>query len=43
MFQRKIDELFSNIPNVFGIVDNILIASLDTDSSDHDVSLEQVL
>ena len=29
MFQKKIDELFSDIPNVFGIADDILIAGLD--------------
>ena len=29
MFQRKIGELFSGMPNIFGIIDNILIAGFD--------------
>ena len=32
MLQRKIDELFSDIPNVFGIADDILITGFDADS-----------
>ena len=42
MFQRKINELFSDICNVFGIAD-ILIKGCDADGMDHDESLEQVL
>ena len=29
MFQRKIDELFQGLPNVFGIADDILIVGFD--------------
>ena len=43
MFQRKIDKLFNDIPNVFGIAGDIVIAGFDADSMDHNVSLEQVL
>ena len=43
MFKRKIDELFYDIPNVFGIADDILIAGFDADGMDHDASLKQVL
>ena len=42
-FQRKIDKLFNDIPNVFGIADDILIAGFHADGRDHDASLEQVL
>ena len=28
MFQRKIDEIFNDIPNVFGIADDILVIGL---------------
>ena len=43
MFQKKIDELFNDIPNGFGIGDDILIAGFDTDGRNHDIRLEQVL
>ena len=43
MFQRKIDRLFSDIPNVLGIADDILIASFEADGKQHDASLEKVL
>ena len=43
MFQKKIDELFNDIPNVFGIADDNLIEGFNEDSMDHDVRLEQVL
>ena len=35
MFQKKTDELLNDIPNVFGIADDILIPGLDADSRDH--------
>ena len=38
MFQRKLDELFSDVSN-----DDILIAVFDADGRNHDVSLQQVL
>ena len=36
MFQKKIDEMFSDIPNVFGIADDSLIAGFDADGRHHD-------
>ena len=36
MFQ-KIDELFSGMPNVFGIADDMLIASFDEVGKNHDI------
>ena len=35
MFQRKIDEIFKNIPNVFGVVDDILGGGYEADGKDH--------
>ena len=43
MFQKKIDELFHDIPNIFGIAADILIAGYDTDGRDHDERLGKVL
>ena len=31
MFQRKIDEIFKDMPNVFGIADDILVAGYEAD------------
>ena len=42
MFQRKIDEI-SELPNVFGIADDILVVGYDENSSDHDDLLWRVL
>ena len=36
MFQRKIDEIFKDMPYVFGIVDHILVAEYEADGRDHD-------
>ena len=36
MFQRKIDELFTDFPNKFGTADDILVAK---DGTYHDTSL----
>ena len=36
MFQRKIDEIFNDMPNVFGIADDILFAGYEADGRDHD-------
>ena len=36
MLKCKIDEIFKELPNVFGIMDYILIVGSDTDSKDHD-------
>ena len=43
MFQKKIDELFSGMPNGFDIADNMLIAGFDKHGRDHDEILEKVL
>ena len=42
MFQKKIDELFHGVSNLFGIVDDILIAGFDKPSRDHDATLGKV-
>ena len=36
MFQCKIDEIFNNMPNIFGIADNILLIGYNKDGTDHD-------
>ena len=36
MSQEKIDNLFSVMPNVIGIADDILIAGFDEQCKDHD-------
>ena len=36
MFQCKIDKFFNDMPNVFGIADNILVIGYDRDGTDHD-------
>ena len=38
MFQRKINKLFNDVFNVFGIADDILIAGFDKYGMVHDVS-----
>ena len=40
MFQRKIQKLFSDIPHVFGIADDILTVRFDADGRDCDKRLE---
>ena len=35
MFQKNIDELFSSMPNLFGIADDILPAGFDEQGKDH--------
>ena len=40
MFQRKIDAIFKNLPNVFGIADVILVVRHDSDGKDHDDTLQ---
>ena len=39
MFQWKIDEIFKDLPNVFGIADDILVVGYDSDGKDHDDTL----
>ena len=36
MFQRKIDGIFKDFPNVFGIADEILVIEYEVDGKDHD-------
>ena len=43
MFQRKIDEIFKDMPNVFGIADDILVARYEADDKDHDETVWRVL
>ena len=40
MFKIKIDEVFNEMPNVFGIADDILIAEFIADNRHHDKRLE---
>ena len=42
MFQKKIDELFNDIPNVFGINDDIVIAGFNASGTDHDARCKQL-
>ena len=43
MFQRKIDVLFKNLPNGFGMADDILVAGYEADGKDYDDTLQRVL
>ena len=43
MFQRKIDEIFKDLPNVFGIAEDILVVGYDIDGKEHDDVLWRVL
>ena len=43
MFQRKIDEIFKDLPNVFDIADDILAVGYEADGNDHDDTLWRVL
>ena len=43
MFQKMIDELFSGMPNVFDIADDILTACFNEEGRNHDVTLDEVL
>ena len=43
MFQRKRDEIFKDLPNVFGIAGDILVVGYDVDGKDHDDTLQRVL
>ena len=39
IFQRKIDEIFKELPNVFDIADDILVVGYDVDGKGHDDTL----
>ena len=41
MFQRKTDEIFKGLPNVFVIADDVLVVGYDSDSKDHDNTLKK--
>ena len=43
MFQCKIDKIFNDMPNVFGIADDILVIGYDKDGADHDEAVYDVL
>ena len=43
MFQRKADEVFKDLYNVFGIIDYILALGYDRDDKDHHDTLQRVL
>ena len=43
MFRCKIDEIFSDMPNIFGIVDDMLVIGYDKDGADHDATVHKVL
>ena len=43
IFQHKIDEIFNDMPNVFGITDDILVIGYDEDGADHDAAVNKVL
>ena len=36
MFQHNIDKIFNDMPNVFGIADDILVIRYDKDGADYD-------
>ena len=40
MFQKKIDEILIDLPNVFVSADDILIVGYDTNGRDHDETLK---
>ena len=43
MFQRTIDEIFNDIPNIPGIADDILVIGYNKDGADHDKAVYNVL
>ena len=43
MFQCKIDETFNDIPNVFGIADDILVIGYNKYGTDHNETVYKVL
>ena len=43
MLQCKIDKIFNDMPNVFGIADNILVIVDEKDGADHDEAVYNVL
>ena len=43
MFQCKIDDIFSDMPNVFGIMDDVLVIVYNEDGADHNAKVHKVL
>ena len=43
IFQRKINKIFNDIQNIFGIADDILVIGYDKDGADHDKAVYNVL
>ena len=43
MFQRKIDEIFKELPNVFATDDDILVVGYEADGTDHDKTVWRML
>ena len=43
MFQRKIDEIFNDMPNTLGIADDILVVGYEDDGRDHKNTVPKVL
>ena len=43
IFQHKIDEIFNDMPNKFGITDDILVIRYDKDRTDHDKAVYKVI
>ena len=40
-FQRKIEKIFSNMPNIFGITDDILVIGYDENGADDDAAVHK--
>ena len=43
MFQRKSDEIFKKLPNVFSIADGILVVGYASNGKDYDETIQRVL
>ena len=43
VFQRKINEILKELPNVFGMSDDLLVVGHDQHVTDHDATLHRVL
>ena len=43
MFQHKIDKIFNDMPNIFGIADNILVIGYGKNRADHDKAVYSML
>ena len=42
MFQRKIDKIFNDMPNIFGIADDIFVVGYEDNGRDHDDTVLKV-